>query len=175
MFGFYLVYFPLPLWAVLSSFLSSPIVTPFTNRIIHTVWDAAKSWNEKMEVWVFFVWRKKNFVDKQIKIQTETACKLKAPTDSQHCFKAKHVFHCAFACFEWLSAPLYFALRHVVFRFVFLASVSATQNKTRKTRKTTRCFKACFLLTVWHPLKIPLTWQLEFNVCTPHWLFGRPG
>jgi hypothetical protein len=57
---------------------------------------------------------------------------LQAWTDSQHCFKAKHAFHRAFACFKWLSAPLYFALRHVVFRFVFLASVSATRNKTRK-------------------------------------------
>jgi hypothetical protein len=70
----------------------------------------------------------------------------KAPTDSQHCFKAKHAFHCAFACFEWLSAPLYFALRHVVFRFVFLASVSATRNKTRKHEKQRVVSKRVFCL-----------------------------
>jgi hypothetical protein len=64
--------------------------------------------------------------------QTSELPSLRDPSDSQHCFKAKHASHCAFACFEWLSASLYFALRHVVFRFVFLASVSATRDKTRK-------------------------------------------
>jgi hypothetical protein len=72
------------------------------------------------------------FIADSYHLFVQPVCTLKAPTDSQHCFKAKHAFHCAFACFEWLSTPLYLALRHVVFRFVFLASVSATRNKTRK-------------------------------------------
>jgi hypothetical protein len=60
--------------------------------------------------------------------------------------KAKHAFHCAFACFEWLSAPLYFASRHVVFRFVFLPSVSATRNKARKHEKHNVVSKRVFCL-----------------------------
>jgi hypothetical protein len=71
---------------------------------------------------------------------------LDALTESQHCFQAKRAFHCAFACFEWLSAPLYFALRHAVFRFVFLASVSATRNKPRKHKMQRIVSKRVFCL-----------------------------
>jgi hypothetical protein len=43
-------------------------------------------------------------------------------------------------------APLHFALRRVVFRCVFLASVSATRNKTRKHKMQRVVSKRVFCL-----------------------------
>jgi hypothetical protein len=70
----------------------------------------------------------------------------KGPDRQSALLQSKTCFSLCLCMFRVVIRTLYFTLRHFVFRFVFVDSVSATQNKTRKHEKQCVVSKHVFCL-----------------------------